>query len=70
MFVACLFLKGFALSGRGSRGKAAQMLECVVWNRRLAPVPHHTLKQANAAGVSKRAGWKTDRLFIKGGRQR
>src|SRR5215467_10065670 len=37
------------------RGFAAQTMEGVVWNRRDAPVPHHTLKQASAAGASTRA---------------
>jgi len=37
------------------RGFAAQTIEGVVWNMREAHVPHHTLKQASAAGASKRS---------------
>ena len=52
---ACLMLRGFALSGRGSRGFAAQKMEYVVSNLREAQVRHTTLKQASAVGASKRS---------------
>ena len=34
----------------------------VMWTRRLAPGPHHTLNQASAAGANQRSGWKPGRL--------
>jgi len=50
----CVILRAFAPLVRWSRGFATQNIKGVVWDRRLAPVPHHTLNQASAAGASQR----------------